>query len=91
MKVMAVSEGSTGYSLYILEGHTLQKWSFVVGEVERFVNELDLNRLAVDYFQENTDVSVLYRSGKIRTTSECSIVLINSFVDRKSAVFDLLS
>lgn len=52
IKVVAVNSGDCGYLLYVLAGHTLQKWLIVFGEIERLVYEVDVNRLAIDAFQK---------------------------------------
>ncbi|KAL0269100.1 UNVERIFIED_CONTAM: hypothetical protein PYX00_006935 [Menopon gallinae] len=38
--------------LYVLAGHTLQKWVLIKGELERLIFECDVNRFAVDAFQK---------------------------------------
>lgn len=40
------------WTLFILAGHTLQKWVLVPGEIERLIFEIDVNRFAVDGFQK---------------------------------------
>ncbi|KAK6635816.1 hypothetical protein RUM44_001070 [Polyplax serrata] len=40
------------WMLYILAGHTLQKWILVDGELERLIFECDINQLGVEAFQK---------------------------------------
>lgn len=59
MKITVVK--NVGYDnewmLYILAGHTLQKWILVDGELERLIFECDINQLGVEAFQKTIWVS----------------------------------
>lgn len=48
--------------LYVLAGHTLQKWVLIKGELERLVFECDINRFAVDAFHKTIGVSFQFKN-----------------------------